>query len=189
MENAQVQAILDRADPFSAPADAPPFKDQDMRELAAVADAEQALVAVAGDNAAPPRRRYAAAEALLDGHFGQWRLSPADNRAVAQALALAMRNDTLHNRWGLPGQFVGRLGKHMLSLSDGVVEALVPLLDDNAELHIEGSEAATLHSTLHYRIADLAAYLLSLYRRLPGEFDADLARRNQAIAALRARLQ
>lgn len=188
MNRSKVLTILIRVDPFLAPADEPPFNAQDIRELAEVPNAEDALVAVAGDDTATPALRYAAAEALLDGRFVNWRLSAVDSRAVAEALAVAMCNDTTHNRWGLPGQFTGRLGKQLLSLSEGVVEALVPLLDEYAELHIEGSEAATLHSTAHYRIADLAAYLLSQYRGLPWEFHMDMAQRDQAIATLRAKL-
>jgi len=189
VKNSAVLAILDRVDPFRAPADEPPFREEDVQELAAVPDAEEALVAVARDDAATPVRRYAAAEALLEGRFANWRSSPLDCRAVAAALAVAMRHDTTHNRWGLPGYFTGRLGNQLLSLSGGVVEALLPLLDEHAELQIEGSEAATLQSAVHYRIADLAAYLLSRYRGLPWEPLTDVARRDEAIAALRASLR
>lgn len=189
MNNAKVLAILHRVDPFSAPADELPFTAQDMRELAEIPHAEELLAAVAGDNAATPMQRFAAAEVLLDARFSNWRLWPASSRAVAEALAVAMRNDTTHNRWGLPGEFTGRLGKQLLSISEGVVEALTPLLDEQVELSIEGSEAATLQSTAHYRIADLAAYLLSQYRGLPWESATDVAQRDAAIAALRARLQ
>ena len=186
MSSSKVFAILNRIDPFSAPADELPFHEQDIRELAAVPGAEEALVAVAGDDAATPVQRYAAAEVLLEGHFANWRSSSVDSRAVAGALAVAMRNDNAHNRWGLPGEFAGRLGDRLLSLPDGVVEALVPLLDDNAELNIEGSEAATLQAAAHYRIADLAAYLISRYRGLPWESHVDVARRDEAIAMLQS---
>jgi hypothetical protein len=189
MSHPKVLAILDRVEPLSAPADEPPFHEEDIRELASVPDAEKLLVAIARDHAATPQRRYAAAEALVEGRFANWRSSSANTRAVAEALAVAMRNDTTHNRWGLPGHFTGRLGDHLLSLPVGVVQALVPLLDEDAELHIEGSEAATLHSAARYRIADLAAYLLSRYRGLPWESHSDVARRDEAIAALRAKLQ
>ena len=189
MNNSQVLAILDRNDPFSASADEPSVREQDIRELAGVPGAEEALVAVARDAAAAPARRYAAAEVLLRGQFANWRTSSAGRRAVAGALAAAMHKDTTHNRWGLPGHFIGRLGEQLLSLPDGVVEALVPLLDEHAELNIEGSEAATLHSAAHYRISDLAAYLLSRYRGLPWEAHTGMAPRDAAIAALRAKLR
>ncbi len=189
MSDARVRAILDRIDPFSAPAEEPSVGDRDIAELAAIPGAERALVALARDASAAPARRYAAAEALLQGRFGGWRAAAADVRAVAAALAAAMRNDRTHNRWGLPGHFAGRLGERLLSLPEGVVEALVPLLDEHAQLNIEGSEAATLQSAARYRISDLAAYLLSRYRGLPWKADANTAQRDAAIAALRARLK
>lgn len=189
MNNSRVLAVLDRVDPFSAPADELSFHEQDILELERVPSAEEALVAVARDATATPARRYGAVEALLQGNFGTWRFSSADCRAVADALAVAMCKDISHNRWGLPGHFVGRLGKNLLSLSDGVVEALIPYLDEHEELHIEGSEAASLHAAAQYRIADLAAYLLSQYRGLPWEAHIDVARRDEANAALRAKLR
>lgn len=189
MTSPRVLAILDRIDPLSAPADEPSVHEGDIRELAGVLDAEEALVAVAGDAAATPVRRYAAAEALLQGHFASWRSSSAGRRSVAGALAVAMRNDNTHNRWGLPGHFIGRLGEQLLSLPEGVVEALAPLLDEQTELNIEGSEAATLQSAARYRIADLAAYLLSRYRELPWQAQNDLAQRDAAIAVLRVGLR
>ena len=182
-----VLAILDGIDPFSARADEPSVRETDLQQLAAVPGAEEALVGVAGDAAATPRRRYAAAEALLQGHFSSWRSTSADRRAVAGALAAAMRNDPSHNRWGLPGQFAGRLGEHLLSLPEGA-EALAPLLDDQTALNIVGSEAATLQAAARYRIADLAAYLLSRYRGWLWPAYDDVAQRDAAIALLRARL-
>ncbi|WP_239249820.1 hypothetical protein [Candidatus Nitrotoga sp. M5] len=77
----------------------------------------------------------------------------------------------------------------MLTLSEGGEEALVPLLDENAELHFKGSEAATLQSADNYQIADLAAYLLNRYRGLHWELHTDGAQRAEAIAVLRAKLQ
>ena len=182
-------AILDRVDPREAPGEDPPFREQDLQKLTEIPGVEEDLVAVAGDDEVTPVRRYAAVEALLDGRFSKWRSSSSDSRAVAKALAVAMRNDTAHNRWGLPGQFTGRLGDRFLSLPDGVLEALIPLLDDLSELHLEGSEEVVLQSAAHYRIADLAAYLLSLYRGLPWAPQPNVARRDAAIAALRTSLQ
>jgi hypothetical protein len=189
MPRSPVLAILERADPFAAQTDEPPFQEQDMRELSAIPGAEEALVTVARDRAAAPVRRYAAAEALLEGRFSSWRKSPGDNRAVAGALALAMRTDVSHNRWGLPGEFTGRLGEQLISLSHGVDEALTPLLDDHGELNITGSEAATLQSRARFRIADLAGYLLSRYHGLPWKVETGIARRDEAIARLRTALQ
>src|SRR5439155_1349085 len=81
----------------------------------------------------PTARRFAAAEALL-ALIPPSALAPADSAGVAQALAQAIREDRLHNRWGLPGYVVGRAGGLLLSLPAGVDEALLPLLDDAREL-------------------------------------------------------
>lgn len=181
-------AILDRFDPFRAVADTPALGEADVAELAEIPHAQDGLVAIAGDAAAVPARRYAAAEALLAGQLDGWRASSAALRSVAEALATALREDTSHNRWGLPGAFPGRLGKQLLSLPDGVVDALVPLLDDTLPLAIHGSEAATLSKAAGYRIADLAAYLLLLYRGEDWDAPADVATRDAQIAALKADL-
>jgi len=186
--NNRVLEVLDRVNPFLTPADEPQFDEEDFRDLARFSEAEKALVALASDGAAKPARRYAAAVALLQGPFPKWRSSSDDCRAVAAALAMAMRNDTNHNRWGLPGEFIGQLGEYLLSLSKGVIEALVPLLQEHAELRIEGSEAATLQSVAHYRISDLAADLLGRYCGVPWKVHADMSVRDEGIAALRAKL-
>lgn len=187
--DAIVLSVLDRVNPFLAPADEPPFDEQAVLELSEVLGVEEMLLRVARDREAPSARRYAATEALLLEQFSSWRGSPSDCRTVALALAEAMRDDHSHNRWGLPGQFTGRLGEQLLSLSDGVFDALVPLLDEHVELRIEGSEAATLSSEAHYRIADLAAYLLSCYRGVLWDAPSDVVRRDEYIATLRGKLR
>jgi len=182
-----VLTILDRVDPFAAPADEPPFGERDLRELVELQGAEDVLVNVASAKDEPERRRFAAAEALLAGPFESWRSSPPAHRAVADALAAALVDDSSHNRWGLPGHFVGRLGRALLSLSGGVVDALLPLLDCPEELIVEGSEASTLHSTSRYRVADLAAYLLSLQLEAPWEDHETAEKRDRVIDSLRKR--
>ena len=184
MTDAALLSVLDSVDPPSAAADEPVIGALDVAQLAAIDGAEEQLVAVAGDASAPAVRRYAAAEALVEGTFDGWRSSPAAAASVAAALAAAMRSDTSHNRWGLPGHFAGRLGEELLSLPAGVEDALLPLLDDASPLMIEGSEAATIATDAGYRISDLAAYLLSLHRGLPADAPAAVAKRDRANAAL-----
>jgi hypothetical protein len=178
-------AVLDRNSPFDAFAEEPALDAHAVSELAAIDGAEGRLVELAGDPAAPPARRYAAAEALLQGQLEDWRSSPDSVRAVADALAVSLREDTSHNRWGLPGHFAGRLGKQLVALPSGVDEALEPLLDDNAPLVIEGSEAATINEMAHYRIADLAAYLLSLHRGSVWDAPVKPSKRAKFIARLK----
>jgi hypothetical protein len=185
MPHPSVTSILDRVDPFRAPADAPPFREEDLAALASIPRAEHDLLAMAADAAGDPVRRFAAAEALLDPRFGGWRSAPGSRRAVAGALAAALGRDDSHNRWGLPGEFAGRLGEALLGLGAEGDAALVPLLDDHRELRLEGSEAATLQASRGFRVADLAAYLLGRLRGLSWEDAADPAERDRRIAALR----
>lgn len=184
MTDAALLSVLDGVDPLSAAADEPAIGEAVVARLAAVDGAEDQLVAIAADASAPAARRYAAAEALLEGTFDRWRSSPAAAASVASALAAALRSDTSHNRWGLPGQFAGRLGEALLSLPGGVEDALLPLLDDASPLMIEGSEAATIAIDAGYRISDLAAYLLRLHRGQPAGAPADVADRDRANRAL-----
>ena len=107
-------------------------------------------------------------------------------RAVADALAVALRDDLIHNRWGLPGYYAGRLGKELIALASGVEEALAPLLDDDAPLVIDGSEGPAISELAGYRIADLAAYLISLHRGSAWDAPEDVAGRDRFIASLRA---
>ena len=187
MTSESVLAILDRINPFDA-GEQPAFGASDLLELTAIAGSEQALLVIAGDGAQTAARRYAAAEALLEGPAQGWRTSREATRGVADALALAMREDLSHNRWGLPGFFTGRMGDQLLSLDSGVVEALLPLLDDNSRLSIEGSEEATLDHQRGYRIADLAAYLISRHRGSSWSAAPKVKRRDKDIAALKAEL-
>lgn len=180
-----VLALLDRSDPFRALADAPALDAGTVGELAAIDGAEAQLVDIAGDPSASPARRYAAAEALLEGRLDGWRSSRGSVSAVASALAVALREDTSHNRWGLPGHFAGRLGKQLVALPSGVEEALGPLLDDDAPLIVEGSEPSTINELARYRIGDLAGYLLSLHRGDPWDAPAEPAKRKGFVARLK----
>jgi hypothetical protein len=186
--DAGVLAVLDRADPFSAVAEESPFDAADLDELAAIPDAEQTLVELAGDAAATTARRYAAAQALLCGPFETWRSSPAGQTQVAAALGAGLRDDRTHNRWGLPGHFTGRPGDELLSLEHGVEDALAPLLDDDRRLQIIGSEEATLADDAGFRIADLAAYLLSSYRGTDWAAPASTRKRDKDIKRLKSSL-
>ena len=105
----------------------------------------------------------------------------------AADLAAELAGDTAHNRWGLPGTFVGPDGQRLLELPDAA-PALAGLLDDQRELVIEGSESATIQNRARYRVADLAAYLLA--ELLGASFDAaaDRAGRDAQIERLREEL-
>jgi hypothetical protein len=184
-----VLAVLDRTEPFATGSDSvPTLGDDDVRELTEIPAAEDALVEIAGDGAATPARRQAAAEALLQGPFEGWRSSPAGSKAVASALAAGLRADNTHNRWGLPGHFTGRLGDALLALGDDAKDALAPVLDDDRRLEIEGSEEATLDEQAGYRICDLAAYLVSRLDGTSWDAPSDVRRRTRYIEGLKADL-
>jgi hypothetical protein len=158
--------VLDRVDPFWDQDAGPIFSSGDMQALAAISGVEDQLLALATDEKQPLSRRFAAVEALFQGGWTGWRAGE-QGPAVARVVADAIHADQIHNRWGLPGHFVGRSGADLLSIEHGVESALAPLLDDEQRLVIDGGETATVADTAGYRIADLAGYLLAVRRGEP----------------------
>jgi hypothetical protein len=179
-------AVLDQVDVFSYLAADPLFSDEQLHAIAGVPDPPQALRSVVVDAAAPLGRRYAAVEAAVQGGWAGWMRSDADARVVASVLAQGLAHDQIHNRWGLPGQFVGPTGQILTGLPSGVREALEPLLADQRQLQIMGSQAATLQRANKYRICDVAGYLIAQHEHLPWQDAADPAVRDQSNAGLRS---
>lgn len=180
----ELASRLDSVDPFYNDDADHIFSAADMQAFASVDGIEQRLLAVARDGDQPLKRRFAAVEALFQGDWTGWRSGP-EGPAIAAVLAEAIRADKIHNRWGLPGHFVGRSGSDLLSIEHGVEDALRPLLDDTRPLSIDGSEAATLADTAGYRVADLAGYLLATKRGETWTDDIDPAVRDASIQRLR----
>jgi hypothetical protein len=160
MEAGVLVRSLDSVDPFWNDDGRPIFPPEAMRLLADIPDVEDALLAVAADEEQPLARRFAAVEALFQGGWTSWRSGP-QAPVLARVMADAIRADAIHNRWGLPGHYVDRSGKDLLSIEAGVEDALTPLLDDDRPLSIDGSEAATIAHDESPTIADLARYLLA----------------------------
>ena len=156
----ELERTLDSVDPFWDEDAGPIFPPEAMRLLGGVPDVEHALLGVATDEQAPLARRFAAVEALFQGGWTSWRAG-TEGPAVARVMAEAIRKDGIHNRWGLPDHYVSRSGNDLLSIQDGVEEALTPLLDDQDLLTIHGGETATVAHNEGYRVADLARYLLA----------------------------
>jgi len=154
---------LDSVDPFWNDDAREIFPPEAIKLLASIPDVEQQLLGIATDEGEPLARRFAAVEALFQGGWTGWRSGP-QGPAVAQVLAEAMRADKIHNRWGLPQHYLGRSGADLLSIQDGVEEALTPLLADDKPITIDGSEDATIAHDAGYRIADLARYLIDVKR-------------------------
>jgi len=178
-------AVLDQVDVFSYLAADPLFTETQLHTLAGLADPAQVLHDVAIDEAAPLGRRYAAIEAAVQGGWSAWMQRDADARVVASVLAHGLAQDDIHNRWGLPGQFVGPTGHILVGLSAGVRDALEPLLSDRRPLEIFGSQAATLQRANKYRISDLAGYLLAQHEHVSWQDSADPAVRDDSNARLR----
>lgn len=147
--------------------DAPLFSASDMSKLEAVPSSEDGLLQLVRDSNSDQTIRFLAAEALAEGNWSAWRSVVAKRQAVANVLTNALANDRTHNRWGLPGSFVGPFGGRLLSLGAEAETALEAFRRDDRPLHITGSEAATLNSQADYRVSDLAAWLIATARQVP----------------------
>jgi hypothetical protein len=185
MLDPQVVSIIDHISPSGIGPDGPLFNEATLKVLAGIPSAESKLLAIVHDKEAAPDRRFVAAEALVEGGWSGWRAKPEDRRAMADVLADALARDRVHNRWGLPGEFTGRFGEQLLKLQAEGDASLRRLLDDLRPLSIEGSEAATLNSKAHYRVADLAAWLLASVHGVAWRNDPDPAARDAEIARMR----
>ncbi len=188
MSEPEVVSILRHIDPAGHGPDAPLFSGDDLSKLAALPSSEKQLLQVVGDPNSDPGIRFVAAEALVEGNWTAWRDDAASRRALADVLANAMAHDRIHNRWGLPGSFVGPFGKRLLSLGAEAEAALVPLLSDVRPLRIVGSEAATLNSQANFRVSDLAAYLIASARQIPWQPSQSPAERDAEIGRLRSHI-
>jgi len=183
----ELLAALDRVDAFRQDTSEPVFDDADLQAVAGSPEKVHALIVIAADQRGPLARRYAAAEAIAQsGHIETLASDAEAARAVATMLAEAMTRDEIHNRWGLPGHFVGGTGKLLLALRPGLREALLPLLGDERPLVIIGSEAATLNHSHRYCIRDLASYLLAVEQGVPWQDEPDPAVRDRNIERLRS---
>jgi hypothetical protein len=181
-------AMLDRVDAFRQQTASPVFDEESLKHIARSPGAVRMLISIAGDEKAPLARRYAAAEAIREtGSTAILVKDEAATRSIATMLVAAMARDQFHNRWGLPGHFVGPTGKFLLELGPGAQGALATALGDERSLAIIGSQAATLQNTNRYRIRDLAAYLVAKLDGLAWSDDPDPRVRDEGIARIEQR--
>jgi hypothetical protein len=161
----ELATILDGIDPFSQREYGPSFSDAQLAELATLPDIEERLLAIIRNTAEPSLRRLAAVEALDQGGWTAWKASPSASQEIAEVLAWGLVHDSSHNRWGLPGNFIGYLGKLLVDTPNGVRKVLEPLVDNTQPLTIYGSEAATVQASERFTLGDLARYLLAEHER------------------------
>jgi len=144
-------------------------------------------VALVEDAGQPAPIRFAAALALRS------RADHADPAATARALAAGLRDDLAGyaQPWGRlwAGDDVGVLGAAVVELGSAAVPALTDLLDDTTPRDVYiGSEEATELAMRGYRVKDFAAFYLARIVGVELAWEPDLARRDTAIEALRARV-
>lgn len=188
-DTSPVDALLASAEPFRNDDADVLYTEDEIRALEGSSGAEAALIAAVRDETGPLARRFAAVEALLQASFAGWRAQPEDVAAVLRVAALAIPRDEVHNRWGLPGHFVGRTSAGLLALGGAPADALAPLLDVTQPLHIDGSEAAAVQHQSRYRVCDLAGYLIATALGLGWTDDPDPRRRDGEIQRVREAIQ
>ena len=140
------------------------------------------LAEIASGDEAEPRLRVLASELLADA--GE---PPA--RSLAGIYAGTLPGTFAHNLWGMPGEYVERLGRTLLSFGDAAIPGLLPLLNDRRPLGYFGSEEPTLNEKMGYRVSDLAAYLLSELTGRPYSFAPEPSVRAEDIRRLKHALE
>jgi hypothetical protein len=140
----------------------------------------------------PAAVRFAAALVLRSKHAEQ--LRKANPRVVAQVFATALQLDLagLAEPWGrlwASGDPLGLLGQIFIELGRPAQQPLEALLDDTTVRDsYTGSEEATEMAMRRYRVKDFAAFYLAKILGLELPWEANLARRDEAIARLRTQL-
>lgn len=152
----------------------------------------EAYVDLVEDNRRPPHVRFAAALILRSASVVEFhRVNP---HAMAQVFASALQNDLAGYAfpWGslwAPGEPLGLLGEVFVELGAPAEPVLGALLDDPTarDLYL-GREIAGEMAKRQYRVKDFAAFYLAKIAHVDLPWEADLARRDQAIERLRAQL-
>ena len=142
--------------------------------------APESLAQLALDANASTQARFLAAEIL----FAKDAQYPPDSAkaALASVYAAALKDNFvgMANPWGLPGK-LDVVGRHVVALGDAAVAELAQLLDTTTTTSYGGSRDATTGNRYHYRVKDIAAYLISQIKGIaytvketPEERDADI---------------
>jgi hypothetical protein len=144
------------------------------------AGAESELSEIVADAEVAPKLRVLAHELLIEA--GQ-----PSRPELAETYCRTLPDCFVHNWWGMPGQYLERLGRTTVAFGRGAVPCLARLFDEQWRLRYIGSEAPTLNNEMQYRVCDLAAYLVSEIVGVAYDDAKEPEARDEFIAGLRAK--
>lgn len=153
------------------------FGQGEAAQILARPGAETELAAMMTANEVEPKLRVLAHELLIEA--GQ-PVRPDLAESYCQTLPAGFQ----HNWWGMPGQYLERLGQTMIIFGQAAIPCLTRLLDNRQPLGYFGSEEPTLSSAMKYRVCDLAAYLIATIKQIPYQDIEQVAKRDRFIAEL-----
>jgi hypothetical protein len=147
------------------------------------------LHAIGLDASCANQVRFAAFEGWI-GLVGEVALGELDN-ATATAMVVvhteALRTADDASPWGLPPDVTSsELARHLIVLGKRALPYLRPLLDDLRELPYAGSETSAVAGLRQYRVADLAAGIITVMVGVPYQDAKTPAERDRQLAELRA---
>jgi hypothetical protein len=130
------------------------FLQGEASKVIARAGVEAELSGVVADGEVAPKQRVLAHELLLE-------LGRPARPELAETYCRTLPDGFPHNCWGMPGQYLERLGRTTVAFGRRAIPCLASLFDDRRRLGYFGSEEPTLSEEMQYRVCDLAAYLVS----------------------------
>ena len=172
----ELRALLQR----EAAMEMPPETSETVERAAALGPA--ATDALRAELAGGGVQALLALEALRAADAGAWEAIPAADRATIYADAL--RSSQTFNAWGLPGFSLSGTSRAVVGLGQAAVEELRPLLGDEREAPLFGSQDATTASAYGNRVRDYAFVLIAEIQGVPYEYDRSPVERDRQIAAL-----
>ncbi|MBF2065983.1 MAG: hypothetical protein IGS39_16410 [Calothrix sp. C42_A2020_038] len=144
-------------------------------------NAEAELTRIVALSDIEPKSRVLAHELLIQaGH-------PV-NPELAEVYCQTLPATFSHNWWGMPGNYIERLGQTVISFGKVALPCLSHLLDDKRPLGYFGSEEPTFNQMMQYRVCDLAAYFIAVITNISYQ-DSDNPRvRDEFVQELRGKL-
>jgi hypothetical protein len=162
--------------------------DVTQRQVWSTPGAESDLRAIVLDPHKSARARFLAAELLATRSKGLAKGVPADVVAKVYIQGLRSGASQMANPWGLPGS-TGPLSERVVALGKAATAPLLEALNDPEPMVYGGSREASIGNSYGWRVKDQAASLLAALRGERLDPDRDPRKRDEAIAALRARMR